>query len=94
MINKYLLDHMTEFSIEPDNKRVRLVIYQNGEEWVCRMENVSRIKEFLALQETRLFKGRLQLNKTNQQITIEVKGNFIGRINVDDFSEMLQKAIA
>ena len=88
----YLLNHTTELSIEPDNKKVRLVIYQDAEEWVCRKENISRIKEFLVQQEARLFKGRLQLHKIDQQINIEVKGDVIGCINVDHFISMLQKA--
>ncbi|HLO37052.1 MAG TPA: hypothetical protein VK173_01040 [Lacibacter sp.] len=79
-------------SIELDNKRVRLVIYQGSEERVCRKENISRIKEFLVQQEGRLFKGRLQLHKIDQQINIEVKGKVIGNLDVDHFTAMLQNA--
>lgn len=88
---KYLLDHRREFSIEPDNKKVRLVIYQNAEELVCRKENLSRIKQFLMQKEARLFKGRLQLSKVDQEIHVEVKGEVVGIIQRDDFVKMVEQ---
>jgi hypothetical protein len=88
---KYLLDHMIEFSLESDNKRVRLVIYKNAEEWVCRKENISRIKEFLLQHEARLFKGRLQLSKVGEKIYVEVKGEVVGIIQHDDFAKMIDQ---
>jgi len=69
------------FTIEPyANRRVRLIVFKNGEEYVCRKESRYKLKQFLALDEGRAFKGRLQLVKGGNNIAIEVKGEVLGRI--------------
>jgi len=42
----YLLNDTTELSIEPDNKKVRLVIYQDAEEWVAARKTYPESKGF------------------------------------------------
>ncbi len=68
-------------TIEPYQKlRLRLIVFKNGEEYVCRKESLYKLKQFLALDEGRAFKGRLQLVKCGDNISIEVKGKVLGRI--------------
>lgn len=68
--------------VEPYQKlRLRLIVYQNGEVYVCRKESLYKLKQFLALNEGRAFKGRLQLLKHGDDIAVEVKGELIGNIS-------------
>jgi len=69
-------------SIEPYEKlRLRLIIYKNGEEYVCRKESLHNLKQFLSADEGRTFKGRLQLLKHGDDIAVEVKGELIGNVS-------------
>jgi hypothetical protein len=54
------LEENHTFSIEPQNKRVRLVVYKSGVEKVCRLETRKKLQKFLLSDENHLFKGRLQ----------------------------------
>jgi len=62
------------------NRRMRLIVYKNGEEYVCRKENVKQLTEFLSEDEAKAFKGRLQLFKHHNDIAVTVKGEFIGSL--------------
>jgi len=69
-------------AIDPYEKlRLRLIIYKNDEEYVCRKESLYKLKQFLTLDEGRAFKGRLQLLKHGDDIAVEVKGELIGNIS-------------
>ncbi|MBW4891304.1 hypothetical protein KXQ82_16370 [Mucilaginibacter sp. HMF5004] len=71
------------FAIEPYTKLcVRLIVFKNGEEYVCRKESIYKLKQFLALDEGRAFKGRLQLVKRGDIIAVEVKGEVLGMVGV------------
>jgi RNA binding exosome subunit len=72
------------------NLRVRLLIFKNGEEYVCRKESLYKLKQFLALDEGRAFKGRLQLVKDGDVIAVEVKGEVLGRITLKGLEKQLQ----
>jgi len=61
--------------------RVRLIVYKNGEVYVCRKESLYKLKQFLTLDEGRAFKGRLQLLKHVDDIAVEVKGELIGNVS-------------
>lgn len=78
------------FSVEPYEKKARLIVYQNKEELVCRKETFKNLESFLQTKEARIFKGRLQLNKINQQIHIEVKGEVIGSISNVELKNMIE----
>jgi hypothetical protein len=88
---QYSLNDTSKISIEPDRSKLRILIHRNAEEWVCRKETVARIKQFLTCTEARLFKGRLQLCKVNQEIYVEVKGEVVGIIKRDDFVRMIDQ---
>ncbi|OCX51470.1 hypothetical protein BEL04_15700 [Mucilaginibacter sp. PPCGB 2223] len=78
------------FAIEPITaRRMRLVVYQNGKELVCRKENLKQLNEFLNVDEARAFKGRLQLLKHGDDIAVEVKGEPVGNISKADLLAQL-----
>ena len=77
-------------AIEPYEKlRVRLIVFKNGEEYVCRKESQYKLKQFLALDEGRAFKGRLQLVKCGDNISIEVKGEVLGIVTAVQLEKLL-----
>lgn len=85
----FLLNNELKFAIERDEKRVRLVVYKSGQEYVCRKENLSKLERFINSDECRIFKGRLQLCKNIDGIGIEIKGKFVGVISINDFENYL-----
>jgi len=79
------------FTIEPYEKlRFRLIVYKNGEEYVCRKESLYRLKQFLVLDEGRVFKGWLQLLKHGDDIAVEVKGEMIGTVSKTSLQTLLE----
>jgi len=77
------------FAIERYEKRLRLIVYKNGEEYVCRKESRKLFNDFLNANEAKAFKGRLQLSKHNNDITVEVKGEVIGMVSAADMKNYL-----
>ena len=68
---------------------MRFVVHQHQDEWVCRKETPKAIKEFLSQEEARIFKGRLQLYKYKDEISIEVKGSPVGIISLKQFLQLI-----
>lgn len=82
------------FGIEPvTNRRFRLIVFKNGEELVCRKENLKQLEDFLNNDEARAFKGRLQLYKHQNDIAVEVKGETVGTLHKADFEAYLKTAV-
>jgi hypothetical protein len=74
------------------DKRLRLVILNNkGEEMVCRKESFGKLEQFLQTKEAHIFKGRLQLSKHLNKISVEVKGEVLGVIDVALLAKNLQE---
>jgi hypothetical protein len=75
-----LLNFDTNFKlgVESDEKKIRLIIYKNDHELVCRKTSLKEIKRFLDGSEERLFKGRLQLLKDHNHILIKAKKDIAG----------------
>lgn len=66
-------------TIEPYEKlRLRLIVFKDGEIYVCRKESIYKLKQFLAIDEGRAFKGRLQLVKHGDVVAIEIRVRFWG----------------
>jgi len=83
------------FGIEPvTNRRFRLIVYKDGEELVCRKENLQQLQQFLNTDEAKAFKGRLQLYKHNNDVTVEVKGQLIGTLHAADIKACLTGPIS
>lgn len=73
--------------------RVRLIVFKNGEEYVCRKESLFKVKQLLALDEGRAFKGRLQLVKDGDGIVVEVKGEVVGVVKPGDLEKLLDTSV-
>ena len=71
---------------------MRLVVYKDGVENVCRKETIGHIERFIRSDDNRLFKGRLQLYKKGDSLNIEVKGDAIGSVKMKDFINFLEQA--
>ncbi|HEY4322735.1 MAG TPA: hypothetical protein VGN20_02085 [Mucilaginibacter sp.] len=84
------LNNEFSFAIERCEKRARLIVYKNGLEDVCRKETFGNLQRFILADQGHLFKGRLQLDKNEGNIKVEVKGELIGIINNDDFGDFLE----
>ncbi len=78
------------FAIEPQVKRLRLVVYQSGVENVCHLETRKKLEKFLLSDENHLFKGRLQLVKNAGGIAVVVKGKPVGKIVNAEFIKILR----
>ncbi len=78
------------FTIERYEKRLRLIVYKNGEEYVCRKESLGKLKKALATDDARIFKGRLQLLKHGDDIAVEIKRQPVGTISVSSFQNCLE----
>lgn len=91
-MNIIKLDNEHSFAIENLDKQVRLVVYNNGVENVCRKSTIKNIVTFIQSGEDHLFKGRLQLNKGPRGISVVVKGAVVGEISPEDFINCLEGA--
>lgn len=78
------------FNIFPHQKKLRLVVFNKNEEYVCRIESKNKLHHFLEEDDTRLFKGRLQLIKNQDKIAIQVKGKIVGELSIDVFQRIIE----
>lgn len=83
------LKNNISFSVFKDGSNLRLVVHQHNEEWVCRKETQKVIGEFLSQEEARIFKGRLQLYKYKDEVSVEVKGSPVGIIPLKQFLQLI-----
>jgi hypothetical protein len=91
---EFRLLHDYVLKIEPEKEkpsRLRLIIKQKGKELVCRKEGLNPLLDFIYGGNDHLFKGRLQLSKTKNAISIYMSGNIIGTIEARSFLEGLDK---
>ena len=86
------LNEAYSLAIEPSQKKVRLVVYKNGVENVCRRDTIVHLEHFILSDEERIFKGRLQLCKSGDSLNVEVKGDTIGTLKFNDFINFLEQA--
>jgi len=84
------LDDRHSFDIEINGKNLRLVVYDNSVEKVCRKTTLKSLFEFIQSGENHLFKGRLQLFKNPNAIIIEVKGQMVGEIKAETLLNCLE----
>lgn len=91
-MNSLKLNDNLSLGVEAYEKRVRLIVYKDAVELVCRKEYWSKLIEFIRLEDERIFKGRLQLTKRDGTICVEIRGAHAGCINVADFAGYLENA--
>lgn len=88
-MDRLQLDNKLSFAVEPYKRKLRFIVYENKSEFVCRIEAIDEIKQFLQLNEARIFKGRLQLHKVNSNINVEAKGKKIGSVTVQQLQQLI-----
>ncbi len=76
------------FAIECADKKIRLVLYKDQAEYVCRKERASTLKKYISSGEGHLFKGRLQLYKHRDRINIIARNEIIGTLSADQMAEL------
>jgi hypothetical protein len=84
-----ILHNGYELMFEADKNMVRLVITENGREYVCRKESFKNLETFLQTAKSNIFKGRLQLYKDPENVHVQVKGEMVGKIVVSRFQKEL-----
>jgi hypothetical protein len=77
------------FFLEPADKKLRLVLTNGTQELACRKETRANLKKFITSTESHLFKGRLQLRKSNGAIMITLKGEDVGLIGLKELDSAL-----
>jgi hypothetical protein len=77
--------------LERDEKKVRLVVLDNKKELACRKETFGNLQKFIAANNAHAFKGRLQLLKHHDTISVEVKGEKLGAVAASTFGNCLVK---
>ncbi|HWZ01982.1 MAG TPA: hypothetical protein VNX40_00155 [Mucilaginibacter sp.] len=84
------LDDCYDLAVEISGKTARLAIYENSVEKVCRKTTLKSLFEFMQSDENHLFKGRLQLFKNLEEITVLVKGEPVGEIKAETLLNCLR----
>lgn len=79
------------FSIEPLVNSVRLIVTKASQEIACRKETIRKLNSFLEGDNEKIFKGRLQLSKLDQDIEVIINNIPIGKIPLYSFSQLLNK---
>jgi hypothetical protein len=74
------------------NGKIRIIIMHDNEEYVCRIETLKKLKEFAAVNEAKIFKGRLKLYKENGLIHVIAKGEALGSVDEERFKRSLDKS--
>jgi len=75
--------------VEAENKKLRLVVFNNGEEYVCHKTTTGEFTKFIKGDTEQLFKGRLQLLKNNDNILVKIKGNVEGVVNGEELGRLI-----
>ena len=75
--------------VQPDGKKLRLVLTDGSTELACRRETPANLRRFLTSPQTQLFNGRLQLHKTGEAIAVSLKGEQLGVVSIEDFGKAL-----
>jgi len=88
-MNTILLTGQLSFAVDQKEKRLRLIVFNGDDELVCHKADHSELKGFIQADVGHLFKGRLQLDKKNDHIVINVKGNTAGIISLTDFERLI-----
>lgn len=79
------------FCADAENKKIRLSLNDGREDLACRREFPSKLLRFIDGDDGHLFKGRLQLYKEVDMISILFKGQPMGQLNATNFSLLLNR---
>lgn len=84
-----MLNDKLILSFEPLGRKVRLIIFEADVELACRKETIKNLQQFLAEDETKIFKGRLQLHKREDIIEVLLKSKPVAIVSLSAFKEAL-----
>ncbi|GGH05533.1 hypothetical protein [Pedobacter zeae] len=84
-----LLENDLSLSFEKLPHTVRLILSKNNEEWACRKEKLIKLLTFIDIDQAHVFKGRLQLIKSDDNISIQVKNKHICSVTAEKFKQAL-----
>jgi hypothetical protein len=88
------LDGQLSLGIETYASGLRLMVFDHDEIWVCHKVRVKILKDFIKTDTGHLFKGRLQLDKSGDDILVSVKSNKAGIIRAADLEELMNAQLA
>ena len=95
-MKKIALNSHTQLALERyserfDNRLRLVIINSKGEQLACRKESFKKMELFMETEDKHIFKGRLQLFKIADKISVQVKGENIGSIDAGLFRQRLQE---
>ena len=88
-MNKITISDQYSFEAKHESNSLRLVVFENGEELACRKVAFREFEQFLKKDTGHLFKGRLQLDKSGDDILVSVKNNKAGTIRAADLAQLI-----
>jgi RNA binding exosome subunit len=83
------LENNLKLSFEKLPHTIRLIVSKDNEELVCRKEKLRNLLAFTELNKAEVFKGRLQLCKSDDKIAIQFKNENISTISAESFEQAL-----
>lgn len=91
---RLLRDHVLKIEQEKEKpSRVRIIVKQLGKELICRKEGINALLDFIYGGDDRLIKGKLQISKTKNAISIYTNGDIIGTIEARTLLDELNKLL-
>jgi hypothetical protein len=88
-VDNLKLNGQLSLGMEPFTRGLRLMVFDRDEIWVCHKVRVKVLKDFIRADAGHLFKGRLQLDKAGDTISVSVKGKKAGSINSADLIQLI-----
>ncbi|KQR67533.1 hypothetical protein [Pedobacter sp. Leaf176] len=85
------LNNNFKLSFEKLPHTIRLIVSKNNNDWVCRKEKLINLLAFAEVNKDGLFKGRLQLLKSDDRIDVQVKSELIGSVSNEAFRKVLSE---
>ena len=93
-MQQILLNNSLILTLEPQDKKVRMIVSATEGELACRKESIGQLKKFLATTEGTIFKGRLQLSKHGDVIEVIVKNRSIAVVATSVFEQALENLLS
>jgi hypothetical protein len=92
-MNDLKLNSQLSLGIESYTGGLRLMVFDQDEVWVCHKVRVKVLKDFLKMEKGHLFKGRLQLDKSGNDVLVSIKNNKTRIIPAADLEELINSQI-
>jgi hypothetical protein len=83
------INDLFSIGVESENKKLRLIIFSNGDEYICHKTTSGELTRFFNSDTEQLFRGRLQLLKNNDNILVKIKDNIEGAVSSKDLNNLI-----